>query len=83
MIKLTLVAVTALVFFSTPALARHCPRDATDIDAALGRNTTLTAEQKAETEKLRDEGERLHKSGRHGASLDTLHKAMEILGIQH
>ncbi len=83
MIKRTLVAVAALVLFSTPALARHCPRDVKVIDAALARNTTLTAEQKAEVEKLRDEGERLHKSGRHGASLDALHKTMEILGIQH
>lgn len=41
----------------------------------------LTADQLADVKKFRAEGEALHKAGRHQESVDTLAKAMKILGI--
>jgi hypothetical protein len=52
------------------------------IDAKLAENPPLTAEQPAEVQKLRQEGEAYHKAGNHQQSVDTLAKAMTILGIQ-
>ena len=71
-----------LVAFAGPAAAFHCPRDMAAIDAALAKNPDLTAEQKAEVTKQRADGEALHNSGKHQESVDTLAKAMEILGIK-
>ncbi len=76
-----LVAAVALLALAGPAFAFHCPRDMAAIDAALAQNPSLTTEQMAEVKKLRAEGEQLHNSGKHQESVDTLAKAMEILGI--
>lgn len=70
----------ALAFASTSALAFHCPKDMKAIDAALPK-ANLSADQMAEVKKLRAEGEALHKAGKHQESVDTLAKAMNILGI--
>lgn len=51
------------------------------IDDALAKNPPLTAEQMSEVKKLRAEGEALHKAGKHQESVDTLDKAMKILGV--
>ena len=51
------------------------------IDAALAKNPSLSAAQMAEVKKLRAEGEKLHKAGKHQESVDTLAKAMKILKI--
>lgn len=67
--------------FSISALAFHCPMDMKKIDEALAKNPKLTAEQMAEVKKLRADGEALHKAGKHQESVDTLGKAMKILGI--
>ena len=72
----------ALVAFAGPAVAFHCPRDMAAIDAALAKNPNLTAEQKTEVMTRRAEGEKLHNAGKHQESVDTLAKAMEILGIK-
>lgn len=64
-----------------PALAFHCPADMKKIDEALSRSPQLTTEQMAEVQKLRADGEALHKEGKHRESVDTLAKAMQILGI--
>ena len=82
MIKRTLAAAVVLAFVSGPALASHCPKDVKLIDAALGKNPSLSSAQMSEVKKLRDEGSALHKSGKHGASQEALHKAMGILGIK-
>ncbi len=65
-----------------PAFAFHCPADMAKIDAALAENPQLSAEQLAEVKKRRAEGEALHNGGQHQDSVDTLAKAMEILGIK-
>jgi hypothetical protein len=77
----TSIAALLLSLASGIALASSCPLEVKKIDEALGKNTTLTAEQKAEVKKLRDEGEMLHKDGKHDASMETLGKAKKMLGI--
>ena len=55
--------------------------DMSAIDAALPK-AKLDAKQTAEVKKLRDEGEQLHKAGKHSESMATLGKAKAILGIK-
>jgi len=71
----------ALALISASALAFHCPKDMKAIDAALAKHPKLSAEQMSEVQKYRAEGEALHKAGKHQESVDTLAKAMKILGI--
>lgn len=66
---------------SGAALAFHCPADMKKIDEALARKPQLSAEQAGEVKQLRAEGETLHKAGKHQEAVDTLAKAMKILGI--
>ena len=79
--KRTLALGTALLFASAAAMAFHCPKDMKEIDDALAKNPKLTTEQMEEVKKYRAEGEVLHKAGKHQESVDTLAKAMKILGI--
>lgn len=76
-----LLAVSTLALASSVALAFHCPADMKKIDDAMAKNPKLTAAQMAEVKTLRADGEALHKSGKHQESVDTLAKAMKILGI--
>jgi hypothetical protein len=76
-----LVVLLGALFVSTSALAFHCPTDMKKIDEALAKNPKLTVEQMSEVKNLRAEGETLHKAGKHQESVDTLSKAMKILGI--
>lgn len=69
-----------LAFVALPAFAFHCPADMKKIDAALPK-AELSAEKVAEVKRLRAEGERLHKEGKHQESVDTLAQAMKILGM--
>lgn len=73
---------TVLAFTTSAAFAFHCPADMKKIDAALAKNPKLSAAQMAEVKKHRAEGEKLHKEGKHQASVDTLAKAMGILGVK-
>ncbi len=74
------LAVSALLV-SSAAFAFHCPADMKKIDDALAQSPKLTAEQMADVKKLRSDGEALHKAGKHQESVDTLAKAMKILGV--
>ena len=71
----------ALMLASASAFAFHCPADMKKIDEALAKNPKLSAEQLADVKKYRTDGETLHKAGKHQESVDTLGKAMKILGI--
>jgi hypothetical protein len=83
MIKRAFAAAALLAMFVTsPAFAFHCPSDMAKIDAALGENPPLSAQQLAEVKKLRAEGETLHKAGDHTQSVKVLGEAMAILGIK-
>lgn len=74
------VAGTALLI-SSAALAMHCPADMRKIDEALAKNPKLTEAQMTEVKKLRADGEASHKAGKHQEAVDTLAKAMKVLGI--
>ncbi len=76
-----LLVLLGALFLSTSALAFHCPADMKKIDDALAKNPKLTVEQMAQVKNLRAEGEALHKAGKHQESVETLDKAMKILGI--
>ncbi len=74
-----IAAVIALA--SSAAMAFHCPADMKKIDEALAKNPKLSAAQMSEVKKLRSDGEASHKVGKHQESVDTLAKAMKMLGI--
>ena len=78
MIGRSLIAVAIVVAFSAPAFAFYCPLDVKAIDAAFG-NVKLTAKQGAEAVKLRNQGEALHKAGKHKDAVIALAKSMRIL----
>jgi hypothetical protein len=75
------MVVGAMALTSSVALAFHCPADMKKIDDALAKNPKLSAAQMGDVKKLRADGESLHKAGKHQESVDTLAKAMKILGI--
>ena len=77
------IAIAAILtaFLAGPALAGQCPGDMKKIDAALAASPQISAAQMAEVATLRAEGETQHKGGQHGASVKTLAKAKDILGI--
>ncbi len=75
------LAAVLTVALAGPALAGSCPLLMTEVDAALAKGTGLSAAQMTEVKALRTKGEAEHKSGSHAASLATLAKAKEILGI--
>lgn len=68
----------AVMMFATPALAGSCPAKIAAIDAALASGKAKNAEA---VKKMRDEGEALHKSGGHAASVKILKEAMALAGI--
>jgi len=74
------VVFCALALASSLALAHNCPNEWKAIDAALPK-AKLDANQTAEVKKLRADGEKLHKDGKHAESMATLGKAKKILGI--
>ncbi len=77
-----LIVAAALVLLSAPAFAFHCTKDIAKIDAALAGGPSLSAEQIAEVKTLRDEGARLHKTGKHSKAVATLAEALDTLGIK-
>lgn len=75
-----MILAASVALFSGTAFAFHCPNDMKQIDAALTK-ARLSEAQMAEVKRYRSEGEALHKAGKHQESVDTLAKAMKILGI--
>jgi len=72
---MTRIALTAaLVLASSLAFANNCPNEWKAIDAALPK-AKLDDKQMAEVKKLRAEGEKLHKEGKHSESMAALGKA--------
>jgi hypothetical protein len=78
--KRTLVF-AALALASSVAFANSCPKEMKAIDAALPK-AKLSASQKSEVQKLRADGEKFHKAGKHAESMAALGKAKGILGIK-
>ena len=79
--KTVTTLLSALLFASTAVFAFHCPMDMKKIDEALAKNPKLTEARMKEVKQLRTDGEAQHKAGKHQDSVDTLAKAMKILGI--
>lgn len=79
------LAAAALVatFATTQAMASHCPVDVKEVGAALATNASLSTDQKTEVQSLMDLGAKQHADGNHGGSIETLHKARHMLGIDH
>lgn len=63
------------------AMASQCPTKIEAIDAGLAGNTKMSQEQMDQTKALRDEGEQLHKAGKHAEALATLAKAEMMLSM--
>lgn len=80
--KRSLTLAIALAFASGVAYAAHCPSHVKAIDEAM-KTTKVADAKKAEAKKLRDEGDKLHKDGKHAESMTALHKSMDILGLKH
>ena len=76
----TLVVALAVAIASGTAFASSCPRHMKAIDAALPK-AKLSAKEMAEVKKLRADGERFHKAGRHAESVKALTRAEQMLGL--
>jgi hypothetical protein len=82
MVKRLLTAVFGLALLAGPAFATQCPANIRQIDQALASNTQISAADKAKAKALRDQGEKLHKEGKHADSMQQLAEAKRILKIQ-
>ena len=80
--KSIIVAVAVVVAMTTPAFAKHCPKDAKIIDQAMREAFELTIMQLAEVKALHDKGLAYHKDGKHGEAIKSLHAATKILGVK-
>ncbi|MDH5749608.1 MAG: hypothetical protein OEY85_09905 [Rhodospirillales bacterium] len=74
-------AAALIAGMGTSAFAASCPKDMKAIDAALAGNPALSATQMSQVKELRAKGEAEHQAKNHKASVEALHKAMEMLGI--
>lgn len=67
------------------AWASTCPALVHEIDQILAakpevdEETIVDEETNKSVKQLRDEGQRLHEQGKHGESVDTLRKALDLL----
>ena len=91
--KIVLISAALVVAMTTPAFAKHCPKDVAIIDQSLSKSMgsgkmdmkgmgsdKMSMMMKAKT--LPDRGAAEHKSGNHGASIKTLHEAIKMLGLK-
>ncbi len=76
------IAVAVLIGMTSPAFAKHCPKDAKIIEQSPAKAKGLSKMQMTEVKALHDKGLALHKSGNHGESIKTLHAATKILGVK-
>lgn len=75
---LTLALLTTSLF-SSYSWAMHCPQDMAKIDDMLKTDPPADAEVLAEVQRLRTEGEALHKAGDHAESMKVLSEALNLL----
>ena len=79
---LVAAAVVVAMTMTSPAFAKHCPKDAKIIEQAMREAFELTTRQMAEVKALHDMGLAYHKDGKHGESIKALHAATKILGVK-
>jgi hypothetical protein len=75
-----IIIAAAFVVLTNPAIPGSCPGKIAMIDKALAQENVPNAEQ---VKKLRDQGEKLHKEGGHGASVTVLSSAMKLAGLDN
>ena len=69
-----------VMFFASTASAHDCPGEMRTIDAKLP-TATLPAAEMSKVKALREEGEKLHKEGKHTESMKALADAKKLLGV--
>jgi len=69
-----------VMFFASTASAHGCPGEMRTIDAKLP-TATLPAAEMSKVKALREEGEKLHKEGKHTESMKALADAKKLLGV--
>ena len=79
--KQLFIVVAVLIGMTSPAFAKHCPKDAKIIDQAMSKATGLSKMQMTMVKELHDKGLALHKSGKHAESIKALHEATKLLGV--
>ncbi|HUT49288.1 MAG TPA: hypothetical protein VM325_08110 [Alphaproteobacteria bacterium] len=79
MLKQIIIASALVVGLAAPAWAGSCPGVSKQVSAGLAKST-LPAAKKAEIMKLRNQGDMLHRTGKHGQSVAVLKRAMSMLG---
>ena len=69
-----------IVFFAAAASAHGCPGEMRAIDAKMP-TANLPAAEMSKVKALREEGEKLHKEGKHTESMKALADAKKLLGV--
>jgi hypothetical protein len=75
-----LVLGSIILCFSAIASAHGCPGEMRAIDAKVS-SAKLPAAEMSKVKALRDEGEKLHKEGKHTESMKALAEAKKLLGV--
>ncbi len=75
-----LVLGSLILFFATIATAHGCPGEMRAIDAKVP-SANLPAAEMSKVKALREEGEKLHKEGKHAESMKALAEAKKLLGV--
>ena len=78
--RTALIAIALLAAMNVAFAQGKHPADIRAIDAAM-QTAKLTPAQRAQVVRYRNEGERMHNSGNHGAAEVALRKAKSILKI--
>ena len=79
MLKQIIIASALIVGLSSPAWAGGCPGMSKQVTERLAKST-LPAAKKTEITKLRNQGDMLHRTGKHKESVAVLTRAISMLG---
>ena len=74
------VLIAVLFLFSGLASAHNCPNEMKAIDAKMP-SAKLSSTDMTKVKALREDGEKLHKAGKHDESMKALAEANKMLGI--
>lgn len=77
----TLLIAAVLAVATGAAFASNCPNEAKAIDAKLATKPALSEADAAKVTKLRNDGEALHKAGKHAESMQAFGEAKKLLGL--
>jgi hypothetical protein len=75
-----LVIGSVIMFSAAMASAHGCPGEMRAIDAKVP-SANLPAAEMSKVKALREEGEKLHKEGKHAESMKALAEAKKLLGV--